>query len=72
MRKPVFVSIGSDETDILKDLENATLDSMPISSRRPNMSSSDNEIDKSDQLACIRYKKIKKFWLNIAVTLQQF
>ena len=43
------------EIQLLKHIKNATLDSMPISSRRPNHSI-DNEMDKSDQLACIRYK----------------
>ena len=41
---------------MLKHFKNATLDLMPISSRRPNNPVFDSEMDKSDQLACIRYK----------------
>ena len=44
--------------NILKHFKNATLDLMPISSRRRRLIIPvyDNEMDKSGQLACIRYK----------------
>ena len=37
-------------------LKNATLDLMPISSKDQIIPVIDNEMDKPDQLACIRYK----------------
>ena len=38
---------------------------MPISSRDQIIPAFDNEMDKSDRLACIRYKKSKCFGLRL-------
>ena len=42
--------------NIPKHFRNATLELMPVSSEDQISPVIDNEMDKSDQLACIRYK----------------
>ena len=50
------------ECNILKHFKNETLDLMPISSRSQIIPVIDIEMDKSDQLASIRYKNQKRIF----------